>query len=107
MWARSYRDLDVKMKPPRTMRILSSWSPPETSWIKLNSDGAVSTIGQSASIGGVLRDSNANWFWGYTMSFDKESVFKVETRAMLEDLFIAWERVQKVEVECDNALLMN
>lgn len=41
------------------------------------------------------------------MSSDKESVFKFETRAMLEGLFIAWEKgFRKVEVECDNALLI-
>ncbi|MBA0596587.1 hypothetical protein Gorai_013402, partial [Gossypium raimondii] len=89
------------------MSFLSSWSPPETGWFKLNSDGVVSIIGQSASIGGVLRDSNANWLRGYTMSFDKKLAFKVEIRAMLEGLFITWEKgLRKVEVECDNTLLI-
>lgn len=74
---------------------------------KINSDGIVSTSGQDASIGEVLRDSNANLFWGYTISFSKESIFKVETKAMLEGLFIAWEKgFRKVEVECDNTLLV-
>lgn len=41
------------------------------------------------------------------MSFGHESVFKVETRAMLEGLFLAWDKgFWKVGVECDNALLV-
>ncbi|KAH1080200.1 hypothetical protein J1N35_019961 [Gossypium stocksii] len=42
------------------------------------------------------------------MSFGNESVFKVKTRAMLEILFLAWVKgFWKVEVECDNALLVD
>ncbi|KAK5825589.1 hypothetical protein PVK06_020445 [Gossypium arboreum] len=44
---------------------------------------------------------------GYAMSFGNESIFKVETRAMLEGLFLAWDKgFRKVEVESDNALLV-
>ncbi|KAH1072752.1 hypothetical protein J1N35_025080 [Gossypium stocksii] len=57
-------------------------------WIEFNSDGVVSLYVQHTSIGGVQRDSNANWLRGYAMSFGKESIFKVEIRAMLEGLFI-------------------
>ncbi|MBA0670984.1 hypothetical protein Goklo_029171 [Gossypium klotzschianum] len=39
--------------------------------------------------------------------FRNESVFKVETRAMLEGLFLAWDKgFRKVKVECENALLV-
>lgn len=107
MWARSYRDLDVQMKSLGTMRSLSSWTPLVTGWIKLNSDRAVSNLERRTFIGGVLRYSNTNWLWGYVMSFDNKSVFKVETRAMLEGLFLAWDKgFRKVEVECDNTLLV-
>lgn len=44
MWARSYRDLDMQMKSLGTMMSLSSWTPPITGWIKLNSDGVVSNL---------------------------------------------------------------
>ncbi|MBA0814285.1 hypothetical protein Gohar_020125 [Gossypium harknessii] len=41
------------------------------------------------------------------MSLGKESIFKVETRAMVEGLFIAWEKgFKRIEVECDNALVI-
>ncbi|KAK5793184.1 hypothetical protein PVK06_034322 [Gossypium arboreum] len=95
------------MKSLGTMRSLSSWTPLAMGWIKVNSDGAVSNLERRASIGSVLRYSNANWLWVYTMSFGNVSAFKVETRAMLEGLFLTWDKgFQKVEVECDNALLV-
>ncbi|KAK8712427.1 hypothetical protein V6N13_147667 [Hibiscus sabdariffa] len=40
---------------------LGHWSPPEDSWIKLNTDGARSSIDGNASCGGVLRNQNGGW----------------------------------------------
>ncbi|KAK5835116.1 hypothetical protein PVK06_010802 [Gossypium arboreum] len=41
------------------------------------------------------------------MSLGEKSVFKVEDRAMVEGLFIAWEKgFRRIEVECDNAHLI-
>lgn len=37
-----------------------------------------------------------------------ESIFKVEARAMLEGLFLAWDKCyRKIKVDCDNALLVD
>lgn len=106
IWARSYHDLDLKMKPFNPRNPLLIWNPQEEGWIKLNLDGDVSIYG--ASIGGVLQDSNANWLLGYSLNFGIESVFKVEVRAMLEGLLIAWDKgFRKVEAECDDALLVD
>ncbi|KAK8363061.1 hypothetical protein V6Z12_A03G138500 [Gossypium hirsutum] len=71
-----------------SLSIKKCWTLPIMGWIKLNSNGALLNLERRASIGGVLRDSNANWLWGYVMSFNNKSIFK------------------KVEVECDNALLV-
>ncbi|KAK5840464.1 hypothetical protein PVK06_009365 [Gossypium arboreum] len=70
-WARSYVDSSSKWNPPNSMHRLSSWSPLEMGWIKLNYDEAMSLCGQHASIGGVLRDSNANRLCGYVTSFGR------------------------------------
>lgn len=41
------------------------------------------------------------------MSFGTESVFTVESRALLEGLLLAWDKGYRgIEVESDNALLM-
>lgn len=106
MWARSYHDLDVKMNPFNTKSHLLTWTPLGKGRIKLNSNGAVSSDG--SSIGGVIRDANANWLWGYSLSFGTESFFKVEVRALLKGLNIAWNKgFRKVVVEYDNALLVD
>lgn len=41
------------------------------------------------------------------MSFGKETMFKIEGRAMLEGLTLVWDkRYRKIKIECDNALLI-
>lgn len=63
--------------------------------------------GLHASIGVVFQDSNTEWLSGYSMSLGKKSVFKVEVRTMVEDLFIAQEKgFKKIEIKCDIALLV-
>lgn len=76
-------------------------------WIKLNTDGAVSSNNANVSIEGVLRDSNASWLCGYTMLQGKETIFKIEARSILKGLHIAWNNgFKRIELECDNALLV-
>ncbi|MFQ6625417.1 hypothetical protein Gotur_026630 [Gossypium turneri] len=56
---------------------------------------------------GVFRDFNANWLGGYSMRIGKESIFRIEARAMLEGLRIAWDMgFRQIELKCDNALLL-
>ncbi|MBA0732547.1 hypothetical protein Gogos_016629, partial [Gossypium gossypioides] len=67
----------------RVQRIVGdSWVVAEKGWIKLNTDGAVSTHNCFASIGGVLRDHGARWICGFTM------------------------KTRQVEMECDNSLVI-
>ncbi|MBA0590574.1 hypothetical protein Gorai_019274 [Gossypium raimondii] len=59
------------------------------------------------SIRGVFRDSDANWLCEFLMAFGKDFIFKVEARAILKGLIMAWEKgFRHIEVECDNALLV-
>ncbi|KAK5834348.1 hypothetical protein PVK06_018225 [Gossypium arboreum] len=63
------------------------WSLLERGLIKLNIDGALPSYRSGASIG--------------------DTIFKVEARAVLQGLQIAWEnRYIKHELECNNALLV-
>ncbi|KAK5837210.1 hypothetical protein PVK06_013020 [Gossypium arboreum] len=53
------------------------------------------------------RGSNANWLCGFFTRVGKDSIFRVEAIAILEELSIAWERnFRQIDVECDNALLV-
>ncbi|MBA0811098.1 hypothetical protein Gohar_003029 [Gossypium harknessii] len=82
------------------------WSTPDEGEIKLNMDGAVSPTRSYASIGGVFRDENGTWLYGFSMKLGDDTVFKVEARAILEGLNLAWDKgFRKLELECDNALL--
>ncbi|KAK5795011.1 hypothetical protein PVK06_036265 [Gossypium arboreum] len=41
------------------------------------------------------------------MKLGKDSIFKIEAKALLEGLLISWRKsYQQLEVECDNALLV-
>ncbi|KAK5825196.1 hypothetical protein PVK06_020003 [Gossypium arboreum] len=75
------------------MRMLLHCSRPKRGWIKLNTDGAVSATSLFSSIRGVFRNSDGNWFYGFSMAFGKDPVFKVEARVVLEGLLMAWEKV--------------
>ncbi|XP_016673107.1 uncharacterized protein [Gossypium hirsutum] len=106
-WARDYdtsRSLVLQLSPMVTM---SRWSPLESRWFKLNTDGAISLTNQQAAIGVVFRDADANWICDFSMRMGKDNIFKVEGRAVLEGSHVAWGRgLRQVEVECDNALLV-
>lgn len=67
VWARSYYDFDRRMGFVLQTSMGSGWIPLEIEWIKLNTDGAVSFDAQQATIGGILRDANAIWLWGFNM----------------------------------------
>ncbi|MFQ6654687.1 hypothetical protein Gotur_025572 [Gossypium turneri] len=61
----------------------------------------------NASIGGLFKDVNDDWLCGYSLKVSKETFFRIEARAILIVLRIAWEKgYRQLEIECDNALLV-
>ncbi|KAK5812712.1 hypothetical protein PVK06_028150 [Gossypium arboreum] len=69
-------------------------------------NGATDMDSGISTIGGVLRDANSNRIMGYAKRLG-ESVFHTEARVLLEGLRLAWENgFRRVEVESDNALLI-
>ena len=80
------------------------WEKPYRGWIKLNTDASVFGVDQAAAIGGVARDSNGHWLWGFSKSIGKSDVDKAELHALIYGLSRAWEmRIQKIVVEIDSA----
>ncbi|MBA0618717.1 hypothetical protein Godav_028018, partial [Gossypium davidsonii] len=76
-------------------------------WVKLNRDGAFLLNSYSAAIGGVIRDAEGNQLCGYSMVLGKDKVFGIKARSMLEGLRLLWDKgYREVELECDNALLV-
>ncbi|KAH1090172.1 hypothetical protein J1N35_017429 [Gossypium stocksii] len=67
----------------------------------------MSTNDSNASIGGVFRYHDVNSLCGYSMTISRDTIFKIETRSVLEGLCVAWEKnFRKIELECDNTLLV-
>ncbi|KAK5831188.1 hypothetical protein PVK06_014983 [Gossypium arboreum] len=59
------------------------------------------------AIGGVVRDSKAEWIIGYAQRLKATSVFQAEARAFLEGLQIVWNMgLCRMVAERDNALLI-
>ncbi|MBA0874949.1 hypothetical protein Goshw_024425, partial [Gossypium schwendimanii] len=67
---------------PNPMATAMHWLPLERGWIKLNTDGAMSSNSSNNSIGGVFRDSDA----------------KLVVWLLNDD--------RQLDIECDNALLV-
>ncbi|KAH1130708.1 hypothetical protein J1N35_002086 [Gossypium stocksii] len=89
------------------MVTMPHWSPSENGWFKLNTDRVVSLTNQQAAIRGAFKDADAYWVCDFSMGVGKDNIFKVEARVALEGLHVAWgKRLRQVEVECDNALLV-
>ncbi|MBA0815577.1 hypothetical protein Gohar_000340 [Gossypium harknessii] len=103
----SYAKSDSAWPQPNPLVSDTWWSPLEKGWIKHNTDEAMPYISNWASMGGVIRDADARWLCWFSMAVSKETIFRIEARAILEGLPIAWEKgFRQVELECDNAFLV-
>lgn len=56
---------------------------PLENWIKLNTDASVTGQNHSAAMGGVARDSNGRWLWGFMGKFGPTDVDGAELQALL------------------------
>ncbi|KAK8531780.1 hypothetical protein V6N12_053243 [Hibiscus sabdariffa] len=82
----------------------SGWLRPEKGWVKGNIDGVVDLHTNSASCGGVLRDSNDDWCMGFYRSLGRCFVIMAEMWVVHDMLKQVWSlRYQRVEVETDNS----
>lgn len=67
------------------------WSPPPLNWVTLNTDGSVRGLNFSASSGGILRDSQDKWVFGYGRNIGSCSVLKAELWGIWDGLHLAWQ----------------
>lgn len=56
---------------------------PLDGWVKLNCDAAVTNLGTSAAVGGVLLNADGNFLLGYAMDVGEATVTVVELKAIL------------------------
>ncbi|MBA0576731.1 hypothetical protein Golob_025057 [Gossypium lobatum] len=70
----------------------------------VNTSGFLSSCGNKASIGGVIRDCGGDWVVGFTMDVSATPIIQVEAKALYEGMRFAWD--EGFELESDNGLLV-
>lgn len=79
------------------------WKPPDTGWFKVNSDGAVTNFGTKAGCGGVLRDEDGRFIFGFAAGLGSCSITQAELWTILIGLKQIKERgLQKIRVDSDS-----
>lgn len=85
-----------------------NWEVPATGFVKLNCDGAVRSFYEAAACGGVLRDDNGFFLWGYSVKLGKCTVPQAELWAIIHGLKLAKERgFAQIIVESDSSAAVN
>ncbi|GMJ02217.1 hypothetical protein like AT4G29090 [Hibiscus trionum] len=78
------------------------WHPPIQGGVCLNVDGSSSSSSKHCSIGGLLRDTNGSWLWGFYKHVGTASVLQTELWAIYIGLLQAWEHgYEMLEVQSD------
>ena len=83
--------------------MVRKWSPPDFKWVKVNTNGACISGGNSTACRGVLRDSVGHWMQGFNCYLGKGSVLSAELNGALQGLNLVWEiGFKKVWLEMDS-----
>ncbi|KAL6533839.1 hypothetical protein OROHE_013672 [Orobanche hederae] len=95
-------DLSSAFGAISSLAVTSTWKPPAPGWVKLNTDGGTSQTKQISFIGGVCRDADGGWLWGYSKRVEFCDPAMAEAKGLLAGLEFAWERrIPRLEVESD------
>ncbi|MBA0693609.1 hypothetical protein Goari_003971 [Gossypium aridum] len=107
-WARSISNLARLNNSCCSEYTKEYWQPPPVGWVKGNIDGSIPKHTSSAAVGGMIRDHEGNWLFGFGMRIGRYVIFQTEARALYEGLVVAWhEGFRQIEVERDNAILID
>lgn len=100
----SFKDYAVLQSCAHKERSLDlRWIAPETGWFKLNCDGVVTNYGSKAGCGGVLRDEDGRFIFGFAGGLGSCSITQAELWAILNGSQKTKERgITKVIVESDS-----
>ncbi|KAL6534729.1 hypothetical protein OROGR_013404 [Orobanche gracilis] len=82
------------------------WKKPQSGWCKLNTDASLYQNTTSAAMGGLVRDGEGRWMYGFSMKLGTVSINLAELMALREGLKLSSERQhQKIEVEVDSEVV--
>nr|GMC80045.1 LINE-type retrotransposon LIb DNA [Ipomoea batatas] len=91
-----------------TSAVWVQWQRPESGWVKLNTDGAAKKSSGMASAGGLVRDSDGNWLWGFMVNIDITNSFMVELWGLREGLRLCLERgIRWVKVKMNSKAIVD
>ncbi|KAL4335710.1 hypothetical protein GQ457_07G012060 [Hibiscus cannabinus] len=108
-WPHVFSILCCGSRNPERRGPLLIWKRPAPGWIKVNVDAAVNVLDQRAVVGGVYRDSDGEWIYGFSRNIGRCSVVLAELWAILEALRRAWEKGYRfvvLESDCADAVQM-
>ncbi|GLT67725.1 hypothetical protein SLA2020_400120 [Shorea laevis] len=96
--------LKKHIRTPRFEQLIG-WERPPSGFVKINVDGSTrGTPGESAA-GGLCRDSNGDWIFGFTQHLGMGYAIRAELFAIWKGLTLAWEKgYRKVIIETDSLL---
>ena len=76
-------------------------------WVKLNTDGAANLVTYIASYGGLIRDEESRWIYGFTKPLGNRSAFTIECWSALCGLQEVWKMgYRRIPMECDSKTLI-
>ncbi|KAJ1391912.1 Ribonuclease H domain [Sesbania bispinosa] len=82
---------------------LVRWEAPVGDQFALNTDGSV--MGNRAGFGGLVRNMNGEWMWGFAGFMGEEDVLMAELTAILRGLHLCWDN-NIINVKCMSDSLM-
>ncbi|KAL4298891.1 hypothetical protein AHAS_Ahas17G0046200 [Arachis hypogaea] len=92
----------------RRMTISIKWQPPQSNWIKINTDGAVKDNPRRAGCGGILRNSEGRWIMGFSRNLGVCSAHLAELWGVYTGLEIAWTMgFRRIWLDCDSSAVVN
>ncbi|KAJ1390067.1 Ribonuclease H domain [Sesbania bispinosa] len=91
-------DVTIQSRPKEIV-----WNPPPDGFIKFNADGSCCSTNSHLGIGGVARDSRADWVFGISGNVGVGSILKAELLAIYYGLSSLWDRgFRRVVCESDS-----
>ncbi|CAN1768790.1 Putative ribonuclease H protein At1g65750 [Linum perenne] len=72
-------------------------------WFSLNSNGSLYRNPASSAVGGVIRDSNANFIAAFSANLGVCSIMRSELRAIVEGMKLAWSKgIRRLRIQTDS-----
>ena len=90
----------------RTERMVG-WAPPQSGWMKLNTDGSSHGNPGAATAGGVLRNGEGEWCGGFALNIGRCGALLAELWGVYYGLVAAWEKgIRRLELEVDSQVVV-